>query len=130
MMHASAQQRALMSGSACSRHPTVIKHRGGMRLGAGHRRPVTIQAFKQDSDGVMLPMDAYRVCLGLPFTSNSCCTPRLSPPCRNNNHAGPRGEQSSQSRDVHTGIRKAAGKCAGCGVQPGDAQCPEQMQHT
>ncbi len=79
-MHASTQQRALMSGSGSSRHPTVIKHRGGMRLGARHRRPVTIQAFKQNLDGVMLPMDAYRVCQGCPFrsyiqmTTNSCCT--------------------------------------------------------
>ncbi len=121
-MHVSTQQRALMSGSGSSRHPTVIKHRGAMRLGARHRRPVPIQAFKQMSDGVMLPMDAYRVRQGCPFncysqTATDCCCSRYkSLSCSNDILAGPGGQQSSQQGDMHTGIRKAAGKCPRCGV--------------
>ena len=66
-MHASKQRRLSSNGSCSSRHPTVTKHHRCAVLRARRRQHVSIQALKQSSEGVMLPMDAYRVCSGLPL---------------------------------------------------------------
>ena len=60
-MHVSKQRWLSSNKTGSSRHQAVIKRDCSTALNARRRQPISVKAFKESSEAVMLPMDVYRV---------------------------------------------------------------------